>query len=143
MNALAGKLRTHARFMDQAKQIYHSCGELKPFPYVEGGLCTFGYRDNNPVGFAYVRPLDENDADIIYIGVLPEYQRQGLARELIQNLQKQYHTLYLEVETTNCAACSLYANLGFLVQRTRPNYYGLGRDAFDMLYHSTGFLEKT
>lgn len=134
MKGLVSKLRIHDPFMDEAKHIYNACGEDKPFPYAEGGVCTFTYRDNDTVGFVYVKPLGEDEADIIYIGVRPEYRRQGVARELIQGLQKQYRKLYLEVEATNHKACALYQNLGFAPQRTRPNYYGSGRDALDMIW---------
>lgn len=114
------------------ESIYAYMGEARPFPYVESGVCVFASQPH--AGFVYIRPLDEREAEIIYIGVLHEYRRQGLARQLIQDLQKKHRKLYLEVETTNQPAYLLYASLGFATQRMRPHYYGPNRDALDMVW---------
>lgn len=122
--------------------LHQASGGTSPFPYTEKGVCTFAYKNNLPVGLVYIQPLDPSSADILHICVLPEWRRQGLARELIQSLQKTYSTLHLEVETTNNRAVALYTSLGFKTQRERPHYYGANHHAFDMLWSEAFTFNK-
>lgn len=68
------------------------------------------------------------EADIMNVAVAPEYRRQGLARMLLNCLQKalaaeDVHSLTLEVRVSNAAALALYESLGYLQVGRRPNYY--------------------
>lgn len=122
--------------MDAMKKIYASSGGVTPFPCVTQGICEFAYRDVAPIGFVYTLPLSDRVAEILHLCVVPEWQRQGVARELILGLQEKYDTLHLEVEGTNKPALRLYESLGFTVQRERQHYYGANRHAHDMSWHA-------
>ena len=74
------------------------------------------------------------------IAVLPEYRRQGLARQLMAILFETCRQLnvpdtYLEVRVSNAAAIGLYESLGFETDGLRKNYYQDGEDAYTMARH--------
>ena len=67
-------------------------------------------------------------ADMMNIAVNPEYRRQGIARALVECLEKGLREhdvtcLTLEVRASNAPAQALYKELGFLQVGCRPNYY--------------------
>ncbi len=71
---------------------------------------------------AYVSYKDLDDSyDIIKIGVLPLYQKQGLATMLLQSLMDK--DILLEVDVTNYKAYNLYKKLGFNKICDLPHYY--------------------
>lgn len=66
------------------------------------------------------------------------YRGQGLGRELLDRVCASLRELgaeviKLEVETTNTSAIHLYETSGFENESTIPDYYGEGRDAFNMV----------
>lgn len=68
------------------------------------------------------------EADMMNLAVAPNYRRQGIGCELVQELvrllsQQGTHILMLEVRVTNTAAICLYEKLGFVQVGRRPNYY--------------------
>jgi ribosomal-protein-alanine N-acetyltransferase len=72
------------------------------------------------------RVLDE--ATILQVGTDPAFQRQGLARQLIQACCDRLRTLevatlWLEVRAHNTPALALYEQLGFVKTGVRPRYY--------------------
>ncbi len=76
--------------------------------------------------------LDE--AELLTLAILPERQRQGLGRRLVQTwIMATEHAgiarLYLEVSDRNRAASALYASLGFHPHGTRKAYYKDGSAA--------------
>ncbi len=79
------------------------------------------------VGYAGMRTvLDEGY--INNVAVLPAYRRQGLARALLAELEKEATAralsfLTLEVRESNLPAHSLYASLGYVPVGRRPRYY--------------------
>jgi len=87
--------------------------------------------------------LDE--VHIMQIAVSPDYRRRGIAEQLSRNLMaaKVGMSLLLEVRSSNQAAQSLYAKLGFIHSGIRKEYYvpqheGEAReDAVLMNYPST------
>lgn len=69
-----------------------------------------------------------DEGEIYNIAVLPEYQRQGLAGRLFEQLlillhEKNVHTLFLEVRTSNQKAIQCYQKVGFTYQGVRKKYY--------------------
>ncbi len=74
------------------------------------------------IGFAYgyILPRLDGKGDMVYVNevsVLPEYQRQGIGRELMQGLKRlcaehKYHRFFLCAERSNTAACGLYHSQG-------------------------------
>ena len=75
---------------------------------------------------------------IISIAVLPEHQRKGLGRALIEKaletMTKFYNAkiCYLEVRVSNEPAIRLYKKVGFEIQRTIRGYYADGENAYIM-----------
>jgi ribosomal-protein-alanine N-acetyltransferase len=72
--------------------------------------------------------LAADEAEILSIGVAPEWQRRGLARTMIEGLARaatraDAKRLYLEVAEDNAAAAALYDNLGFAEVGRRKDYY--------------------
>jgi ribosomal-protein-alanine N-acetyltransferase len=70
--------------------------------------------------------LDE--ATLFNIAVDPDFQRQGLGRQLLEHLiseleKRDVFTLWLEVRASNRAAIALYESLGFNEATIRRNYY--------------------
>ncbi|MCP4779552.1 MAG: ribosomal protein S18-alanine N-acetyltransferase [Hyphomicrobium sp.] len=72
--------------------------------------------------------LAADEAEILSIGVAPEWQRRGLARTMIEGLARaatraEAKRIYLEVAEDNAAAIALYENLGFAEVGRRKDYY--------------------
>ena len=94
--------------------------------------------DNTIVGYAGVfLPGSDIEADILTVGVVPEFRRRGIARRLIEDLEKwcvehKAKAMMLEVETTNVSAFNLYQSLGYMKISVRMDYYGPGNDAYVM-----------
>ena len=90
------------------------------------------------VGYAGVLVVAPGvEADVLTVGVLPEYARQGIATYFMKaledwSLSKQAPAMMLEVGTENSIAISLYEKLGYENISTRKGYYGPGLDAFVM-----------
>lgn len=90
------------------------------------------------VGFILARKaLDE--AEIFTISVHPDYQKQGIGKELLKYnlnllLRNEIKNVYLEVSEDNQGAIALYKRAGFLQLGKRPNYYrinqGIRRTAY-------------
>ena len=94
--------------------------------------------DDQIVGYAAVLVVAPGvEADVLTVGVLPQYLRQGIATQFMAELEKwsiskQAPAMMLEVGTENTAAIKLYEKLGYLKISTREGYYGPGLDAFVM-----------
>ena len=90
------------------------------------------------VGYAAVLVVAPGvEADVLTVGVLPQYLRQGIATQFMAELEKwsiskQAPAMMLEVGTENTAAIKLYEKLGYQKISTREGYYGPGLDAFVM-----------
>ena len=80
-----------------------------------------------PIGFLVV--LDKMDeCELLNIGVLPEYQRQGYGQQLLAHAMayaetKNFKQILLEVRVSNKKAISLYHAAGFINVGIRKNYY--------------------
>lgn len=105
---------------------------------IPGTLALVALDDGRPAGFVVARSvLDE--AEIITIGVLPDHQRQGHARRLMDRVRVRMaaagvKSLFLEVSAGNAAARALYERLGFTSVGRRKGYYErAGRPADDAL----------
>lgn len=74
---------------------------------------------------------------VISIAVLPEHQRKGIGRALMEEAMlgmRSYNAreCYLEVRASNIAAIRLYEKLGFEILRNLHGYYADGEDAYVM-----------
>jgi ribosomal protein S18 acetylase RimI-like enzyme len=90
----------------------------KDKPLIKEASLTLFHKDKL-IGFIRMLPLYERtDGCLSGIGVLPEYRRKGLARELLKAgmlklKESNYQTISFFVSTTNSAAISFYEKLGF------------------------------
>ena len=85
------------------------------------------YVKNHIQGFSVISTvLDE--AELLTIGVSIECRGQGLGEYLLTKtieyvINKQCHTIFLEVAANNIKAINLYKKLGFIQVGLRRNYY--------------------
>ncbi|MEM0910658.1 MAG: ribosomal protein S18-alanine N-acetyltransferase [Pseudomonadota bacterium] len=69
-----------------------------------------------------------DQADVLFIGVVQNNRRSGIATQLIQaaihTLQEHgVASVFLEVDKSNSAASAFYENIGFQCINIRKNYY--------------------
>ena len=69
-----------------------------------------------------------DETDVMNVAVHPDWRRQGIAAQLIENLIEELkkrgsHALMLEVRASNAPAISLYEKMGFRQVGLRKNYY--------------------
>jgi ribosomal-protein-alanine N-acetyltransferase len=86
-----------------------------------------------PDGFILARVAAE-EAEILTLAVRPAARRKGLGRALVRAAAQAAakdgaQSLFLEVATTNRAACALYQKQGFAPAGRRKAYYPGGQDA--------------
>lgn len=75
------------------------------------------------VGFVGLYALT-GEADIVRVGVLPQYRNRGIARAVLQkSLEHIDGDVFLDVRESNEAAIALYRSLGFYDTGIRKNYY--------------------
>jgi ribosomal-protein-alanine N-acetyltransferase len=93
---------------------------------------------NTIVGYCGVFvPAPGIEADILTVAVLPEYRRQGIAKEFMRQIEayaieREASAMMLEVEISNESAIKLYESLGYMKISVRMDYYGPGKDAHVM-----------
>lgn len=92
-------------------------------------------QDEKVVGFALTRWIVDEE-ELLMIGVDPEFQRQGIAHNLLSHIIDRARSanrvrIFLEVRSNN-PALSFYQNSGFEYCGTRRSYYrGINGDRFD------------
>lgn len=91
--------------------------------------CYFGSfsDDGKLIGYAGMW-MSVDGGEITNVAVHPDYRRQGIASNLINNLIKiclvnNFSFINLEVRESNSSAISLYCKLGFEQVGMRKNYY--------------------
>ncbi len=108
-------------FTSSFKQVYRIDPNIEYYVYLI---------DNKVIGYLAYKDVDLS-YDIIQIGVDKNYQHQGIATKLMQNIMD--HCISLEVSCNNTNAIKLYEKLGFSKVCDLPNYYQ-GVDGIRMLY---------
>lgn len=86
-------------------------------------LCAF--QDERLIGTFGAQILPP-EAEILSVGVHPDFRRQGIARRLLAEFftrAVQIERVYLEVRRSNCPAQALYAAFGFSACGVRKSYY--------------------
>ena len=84
------ELETHVEFMKKYADYYYVC-----------------LLDNNPVG--YVRSIDGD----ISVATLPEFQRMGIGKFMINEIIKLFPKSYAKVKIQNKASLKLFESCGF------------------------------
>ena len=94
--------------------------------------------DGSIIGYAGIMVVAAGvPADLLTIAILPNFRGQGLAQEMLAELEnwakaKGATEVILEVDTKNENAIRLYKFARYEEISTRANYYGLGLDALIM-----------
>lgn len=93
-------------------------------------------------GFALAQ-VAADEAEILTIGVRPDWQRHGIATRLVEGLKRASKnagaaSLYLDVAETNAAAIGLYAKAGFKEVGRRKGYYDTAAGRQDALLLKVG-----
>jgi ribosomal-protein-alanine N-acetyltransferase len=94
--------------------------------------------DDKLVGYGGIARLGRRrpfDYEIHTIGVDPDYQGQGIGRQLLEHLLEYADggTVFLEVRIDNEPAIKLYESVGFVRMGLRRRYYrASGADAYTM-----------
>jgi ribosomal-protein-alanine N-acetyltransferase len=105
-----------------------------------GGTRQFilALNDGSIIGYAGIMVVAAGvPADLLTIAILPDFRGQGLAQEMLAELEnwakaKGATEVILEVDTKNASAIRLYNFARYEEISTRANYYGLGIDALIM-----------
>ncbi len=93
--------------------------------------------EQNIIGYGGVFAPGAAEADVLTVGVVPNYRGQGIARQLMALLTNWAHNqgstaMMLEVKVDNVEAIGLYESLGYSKLNTRKDYFGPGLDALVM-----------
>ena len=86
------------------------------------------------IGYAGVFAPGQAEADVLTVGVVPEYRGKGIAKAIMALLTDWANAqgstaMMLEVKTDNHEAIRLYESLGYLKLNVRKDYFGTGLDA--------------
>lgn len=109
---------------------------IYPFPWTRGNFIDSLHSGDAawiceaagvPVGYAVVS-LVLDEAQLLNISILPEYQGQGLGTLLLHHIcaevrQRRAARLFLEVRPSNDAGRALYQRFGFHIIGQRKGYY--------------------
>ena len=87
-------------------------------PLVERGVYVIAYVDGRPLGCGALRPLDASSAEVRRMYVHRDHRRQGVARAVLQHLEREaarlgYSRLVLETGFKQLPAMRLYEANGF------------------------------
>ncbi len=82
---------------------------------------------NALVGFI-LGNIAADEAEILSVGVAPEWQRRGIGRRMVEGLVRaarraEVKRVFLEVASDNHAAGALYTGMGFVPAGGRKGYY--------------------
>ena len=94
---------------------------------LQQGLIFVLMRDNVIIGFVILRFI-ANVCEILNIAILPDYQRQGFGKQLLQNAINQAkqaccEMTFLEVRALDKGTQNFYQQFGFNAIGKRKNYY--------------------
>ncbi len=118
------------------EQIMHIEQVMYPFPWTRrifedclrvGYRCHVGEVEGNFAGYG-VMSIGAGEAHVLNLCVAGEFQRRGLAREILCLLldeadKLEVRDVFLEVRPSNIAAITLYEQMGFNQVGLRKDYY--------------------
>jgi ribosomal-protein-alanine N-acetyltransferase len=136
--------------MRDLERVMHIELAMYPFPWTQrifedclrvGYRCHVGEVEGNFAGYG-VMSTGANEAHILNLCVAEEYQRRGLARELLSHLLDEADALevrdvFLEVRRSNAGAISLYEQMGFNRVGLRKDYYPAAQGREDAIIYAT------
>lgn len=100
----------------------------------DGRVALGAFGESGELAAAAFARWDDQRMEILNVATSPAFQRQGVARTLVETLLGRARELglervELEVSAGNPAGRALYEAEGFVPVGRRPNYYGRGEDA--------------
>lgn len=128
---LAGyAIETQAHQYPWTENVFQSCLNER---YLQ--FCVLA--DNQLAGYLIAQQIAD-EVTLMNIAVAPAFQRQGLARQLLETLAQRSRTaaatsIWLEVRASNQSAIRLYQQTGFTEAGRRRNYYPLADGQEDAL----------
>jgi ribosomal protein S18 acetylase RimI-like enzyme len=160
--ALAKHLERLAQILQACVQEGASIGFVMPFeqseahaywlnrvapPHASGGKIVFiAILNDDIVGTAQLdldsMPSKSHHAEVSKVLVDPDFRRAGVARALMQEIERRAARegrWLLTLDTAGDAAEALYSSLGYVSAGAIPNY---ARDAFEDRYEATRFMYK-
>ncbi|NMB62790.1 MAG: GNAT family N-acetyltransferase [Chloroflexi bacterium] len=129
------------RDVHELSKLERACFEQDAWPLIDLlGVLSFpgvvrlkAEMNGKMIGFIGGETRDHQQTGwIITLGVLPEYRRQGVAQELLQECEAQLasvRTIRLCVRVSNEGAIHLYKNMGYVQVEIWAQYYRGGEDA--------------
>ena len=123
--------------LNNKKELFFLESDLFTNPWTENSIeeqlkiktsLNLGLKANNEL-ISYVLCQDLfPEIEILRFGVKRKFQLQGNGKFLLKSLisllkQKNYNRIFLEVNTSNSRAISLYKQFGFIDISIRKNYY--------------------
>lgn len=102
-----------------------------------GALGMIAYEDSKPAGII-MYAFSPGQADIVALGVLPEYRGKKISDALVDKSFSVLHErgvceIFLEVAVDNDHAINLYRRHDFQTVGRRKNYYDRGDEKIDAL----------
>jgi len=118
------------------EQVMHVELAMYPFPWTQrifedclrvGYRCHVGEVEGQFAGYG-VMSTGAGEAHVLNLCVATEFQRRGLAREMLSHLldeadQLEVRDVFLEVRPSNSGAIILYEQMGFNQVGLRKDYY--------------------
>lgn len=90
---------------------------------------VLGVRKNEVIA-SYIIVFDNSEElEIMKIGTLPEYRRDGFGTILLKEIEKLKKKILLEVRESNQGAREFYKKFGFIEIGKRKNYYSDTRES--------------
>ena len=110
-------------------RVQQQCPEAAQWPV--GDYSAFevllALADNTPAGFCAWRQVAPEEAELLNLGVAPEYRGIGVATALLEALARAATgEIFLEVAEPNSAAIALYTRAGWVSTGLRRGYYHQG-----------------
>lgn len=105
--------------------------------------CTYQkgiYINNQLVAFILVSENENKEGHICNLATHPDFTQQGFAKELMEDVMKEFNELKLDALENNEVAYKLYKNLGFL--ETRLYYDLLQNKIYEMEWHKLKIKRK-
>jgi len=124
--------------LSQLNALEKACFPLDAWPLIEQIAALTFPADGGMVGFiATDMRRSQNVGWIVTLGVLPAYQRRGIARTLLLACMEHVNVacFRLSVRRSNTAALRLYTQQGFRIVDTWSRYYNGGEDALVLEKH--------
>lgn len=136
------------KHINEALELNHRCfinGEnytKNTFNYLFKSPEAISFRVNTAegkmAGYLFVIQNSDGAAHITTIGIAPEHRRRGLAKMLLDHMEKtlsanKVSTIVLEVRVSNIPAQKLYTSLGYSITQLMPKYYQNGEDGYLMI----------